>query len=80
MLMKLTTETAFESGRRRGPVHRAPHHLLGIVCRAAGAVLVWRDRAHERSQLAAMDARQRKDIGLTRVDLWCEVKKPFWLG
>jgi uncharacterized protein YjiS (DUF1127 family) len=46
--------------------------------RAGATALEWRRRAHERRQLAAMDARLMRDLGLTTLDVWSEVNKPFW--
>lgn len=53
-------------------------NLRSAVCRAAEAVIAWQQRAYDRRLLAAMDERQRRDIGLARVDVWREVNKPFW--
>lgn len=39
---------------------------------------VWHDRALTRRQLAEMDDRLLKDIGLTRLDAEQEYTKPFW--
>jgi uncharacterized protein YjiS (DUF1127 family) len=38
----------------------------------------WWRRAQERRQLAAMSERDRRDIGLTSLDVWRETNKPFW--
>jgi uncharacterized protein YjiS (DUF1127 family) len=38
----------------------------------------WRRRIHERSQLAAFDDRDLRDIGITRLDVARECNKPFW--
>jgi uncharacterized protein YjiS (DUF1127 family) len=54
--------------------------LVDSVCRAVDIALEWHKRVQERRQLAAMDARMRKDIGITNVDVWHETNKPFWLG
>jgi uncharacterized protein YjiS (DUF1127 family) len=43
-----------------------------------GRVLLWRDRARGRTYLVQLDARLRADIGVTPVDVWREVNKPFW--
>ncbi len=45
---------------------------------AVATVGVWRRRARERSQLAALDARMLADIGLTHADREMLVNKPFW--
>jgi uncharacterized protein YjiS (DUF1127 family) len=38
----------------------------------------WRRRSRERSQLAALDERMLRDIGLTLADREFLVDKPFW--
>jgi uncharacterized protein YjiS (DUF1127 family) len=38
----------------------------------------WRRRSRERAQLAALDDRMLKDIGLTRGDREFLANKPFW--
>jgi uncharacterized protein YjiS (DUF1127 family) len=38
----------------------------------------WRARAKERRLLAALDARQLADIGITGLDASRECAKPFW--
>jgi uncharacterized protein YjiS (DUF1127 family) len=38
----------------------------------------WYDRHTIRGQLAKFDERQLKDIGISRVDVLREVRKPFW--
>jgi uncharacterized protein YjiS (DUF1127 family) len=38
----------------------------------------WRQRLRDRQQLAEMDDRSLRDIGLTRYDAELELRKPFW--
>jgi uncharacterized protein YjiS (DUF1127 family) len=38
----------------------------------------WRIRARGRADLATLDDRQLRDIGLTRCDVGREISKPFW--
>jgi uncharacterized protein YjiS (DUF1127 family) len=38
----------------------------------------WRRRSRERAELAALDDRTLKDIGLTRSDAEFLSNKPFW--
>jgi uncharacterized protein YjiS (DUF1127 family) len=38
----------------------------------------WRRRTRERAELAALDDRMLKDIGLTRTDAEFLSNKPFW--
>jgi uncharacterized protein YjiS (DUF1127 family) len=40
----------------------------------------WRWRARTRRQLARLDARGLKDIGLSSADQRIECNKPFWQG
>ena len=54
--------------------------LVDSVCRAVDVALEWHKRVQERRQLAAMDARMRKDIGISNLDVWHETNQPFWLG
>ena len=38
----------------------------------------WRRRRRERAELARLDDRMLRDIGITRGDVWQEINKPFW--
>ncbi|MBH62059.1 MAG: hypothetical protein CL569_06350 [Alphaproteobacteria bacterium] len=38
----------------------------------------WNERAIQRRQLAEMDPRMLKDIGITHTDAWHKSNKPFW--
>jgi uncharacterized protein YjiS (DUF1127 family) len=38
----------------------------------------WRRRARSRAELAMLDERMLRDIGVSRADIWREVNKPFW--
>jgi uncharacterized protein YjiS (DUF1127 family) len=38
----------------------------------------WRGRARDRAQLASLDDRMLRDIGLTRADAEFLSSKPFW--
>ena len=38
----------------------------------------WRQRAKERRELATLDARTLRDLGLSASDVNFEVNKPFW--
>jgi uncharacterized protein YjiS (DUF1127 family) len=41
---------------------------------------LWVERVRQRRALADLDDRLLRDIGLTRADVWLEIKKPFWRG
>jgi uncharacterized protein YjiS (DUF1127 family) len=51
---------------------------LAWTIRALDLLLAWQTRAAERGQLAAMDDRLLRDVGLTRSDVERERSKPFW--
>lgn len=38
----------------------------------------WRRRAHERRELATLDQRTIRDLGLSPGDIQFEANKPFW--
>ena len=38
----------------------------------------WRQRSRERAQLAVLDERMLRDIGISRGDVLREINKPFW--
>ncbi|MGH6919266.1 MAG: DUF1127 domain-containing protein [Geminicoccaceae bacterium] len=46
--------------------------------RAADILLTWRERAHQRRHLRALNDHMLRDIGLTRADVMAESSKPFW--
>jgi uncharacterized protein YjiS (DUF1127 family) len=49
-----------------------------LVVRLADAVLGWHERSRQRAQLAALDVRLRRDLGLSPADVARESEKPFW--
>jgi uncharacterized protein YjiS (DUF1127 family) len=38
----------------------------------------WHRRSRDRAELAGLDDRALRDIGINRVDVWREINKPFW--
>jgi uncharacterized protein YjiS (DUF1127 family) len=40
----------------------------------------WRRRAHDRNELARLDSRSIRDLGLSPGDVQFEINKPFWRG
>ena len=46
--------------------------------RAVATLRLWRTRHRNRRELAALDARTLRDIGLTRGDAEFLINKPFW--
>jgi uncharacterized protein YjiS (DUF1127 family) len=41
-------------------------------------LLEWRGRARDRHELARLDERSLRDLGLDRGAVWSECDKPFW--
>jgi uncharacterized protein YjiS (DUF1127 family) len=70
------TVIPFEMPRRRAQ-RRAG---LDIAHRLLGTWHEWRRRTRERAELASLDSRMLKDIGLTRCDAEFLSNKPFWKG
>jgi uncharacterized protein YjiS (DUF1127 family) len=71
----------FEIPRRR--IGRFSHHRKRRAASdVAGRVLAtfreWRRRAHDRAELARLDDRMLRDIGVTRADAEFLINKPFW--
>jgi len=54
-----------------GPARFGPGGLVLML-------LTWHDRARQRYQLAQLDEAALKDLGLSRVDVARECRKPFW--
>ena len=69
-----------EATRRRfSPVpHRQRRAGNGIAGRVLATVREWRRRAHNRAELARLDDRMLRDIGLTHADAEFLSSKPFW--
>ena len=52
--------------------------VLTALSAATDLVFAWQDRAQQRRQLATMDDRLLRDIGISRLDALHEANKPFW--
>lgn len=50
----------------------------GAVMAVVGTVARWHHRAQQRRQLAALDARMLRDIGVSQAAAAEEARKPFW--
>jgi uncharacterized protein YjiS (DUF1127 family) len=59
-------------------VRRARYGPLGAAARVLATIREWRRRARDRAQLAGLDERMLRDIGLTRADAEFLINKPFW--
>lgn len=64
--------------RSAGRVLTALRRLPALLAAALDTVLDWMQRERERRQLAALDHRLLRDIGLSRADALEEARKPFW--
>jgi uncharacterized protein YjiS (DUF1127 family) len=66
----------------RSPAARRRHDALDALSDAAQSVAdrvrIWRRRNRERNELAKLDCRMLRDIGLTPSDREFLVNKPFW--
>ena len=63
---------------RRVPESDAIGALTDAGRHVVTTVREWRRRSRERAELAALDDRTLKDIGLTRADAEFLSNKPFW--
>ena len=62
---------------------RSPHRLAAArlwtaLTQASALIGEWRRRSRSRADLARLDLRMLRDIGLTPGDVLHEVNKPFW--
>ena len=60
------------------PLEASLHWLRGFLSGVRTALTEWRRRSNSRHELARLDDRMLRDIGLTRVDAEYEINKPFW--
>jgi uncharacterized protein YjiS (DUF1127 family) len=49
-----------------------------LLSRLLAALSAWQHRSRSRHDLAALDERLLRDIGLTRFQVEIESSKPFW--
>jgi uncharacterized protein YjiS (DUF1127 family) len=66
--MKPVTENTMTLPARHAPKRRNWIDRIGV----------WLRRANEREALLAMSDRELRDIGISRLDAWCEAQKPPW--
>jgi uncharacterized protein YjiS (DUF1127 family) len=60
------------------PAGRECGRLISYARGALALLNVWRQRMRDRSELARLDQRSLRDLGLTPHDALYEVRKPFW--
>ena len=58
--------------------HASPHRLSDFLSDVRAALREWRRRKNSRLELARLDERMLRDIGLTRALADLEINKPFW--
>jgi uncharacterized protein YjiS (DUF1127 family) len=71
----------FEVPRRRlGSIrhHRRQRTAGNVAGRVLATLREWHRRAHDRAELAKLDDRMLRDIGLTQADAVFLSSKPFW--
>jgi uncharacterized protein YjiS (DUF1127 family) len=83
--MEICMATIYDFGSLEGTLGRivtktvwAGYKAGVVVLDAVATVLAWQNRVRERRQLQMLDQRMLRDIGLTRVDIDLETRKPFW--
>ncbi len=54
------------------------HDIWRRICSGLSVLLLWMDRSGQRQDLAELEDRQLRDIGLTRDEIRRECGKPFW--
>src|ERR1700739_4933617 len=54
------------------------HPLSGFLSGVRAVLREWRQRRNGRLELARLDERMLRDIGLPRFDAEYEINKPFW--
>jgi uncharacterized protein YjiS (DUF1127 family) len=60
-------------------LHYSSQATLAGTVAAFGRVLdTWRERAKQRRELANLDYRTMRDLGISPTDVQFEASKPFW--
>jgi uncharacterized protein YjiS (DUF1127 family) len=54
------------------------HHVPGLLSQLSDTVHIWRQRYHDRRELAQWTDRDLHDIGISASDVAFEAGKPFW--
>ncbi len=65
-------------GGRIAGARRSAHSAGNAASRLFGGLREWRRRSMGRAQLAALDDRMLKDIGISCADAEFLANKPFW--
>jgi uncharacterized protein YjiS (DUF1127 family) len=75
---QMTVIPLYEVRGRRIGSRRVRYAPLGAAARVLATFREWRRRTRDRAQLAGLDDRMLRDIGLTRADAEFLSNKPFW--
>jgi len=77
---QMTTFHFEAQGRRVSalPHHRGRARARSVAGRLLATLRQWHRRARDRAELAGLDDRMLRDIGLTRADAALLSSKPFW--
>ena len=60
------------------PLTNSQPFRFHFLKRVLEQIAIWRRRSVERDQLARLDDRELRDIGLSRSLIYWELSKPFW--
>lgn len=58
--------------------YRTEAPLMATVSAVGQLFATWRRRSRERSELASLDRRTMRDLGISPSDIQFEANKPFW--
>lgn len=58
--------------------YRSEVPLMATVAAVGQLIATWRRRAQERRELAILDHRTIRDLGLSPSEIQFEANKPFW--
>ena len=72
---RATSPISVPRGLLFGGPSRWPIDIVFIVMET---LILWSERSRQRRELAELNDRALKDIGLTRIDALRESAKPFW--
>lgn len=60
-------------------IHHSSQAPLASTFAGFGQILAtWRERANQRRELANLDYRTMRDLGISPTDVQFEANKPFW--
>ena len=62
----------------RSTVDRRPKPQSGLMARILEILASWHDRSVQRRTLAGLSDYQLHDMGMSRSQVFHEIKKPFW--